>query len=105
MNLRDYIIKNYRKEMKHDPTETLKNLLTNLFAWDINIEEFKKKFNLEDCTYQMILEFVLDPNNAYEITKFGHESSQKKCYPPGKRTLSARDDYDYGEGPFQKKFR
>ena len=47
-------------------------LLGNYFLREVDLERFEKKFG--KMSQEELALFILDPANAYELSKFGHES-------------------------------
>ena len=107
MNLKSYIYNNYKEEFGKEVPLALKFLLDSYYASDVKVDDFIKHFALEGTDFKVILAFIMDDGNAYELAKYGarcHESNQYNDKNERKKTAS--DDYGYGEADkFTKRFR
>lgn len=100
--LYNYIKEQYKKSgQKLDlPTRcTIKNF--GLDSDYVIVDKFCTKFNL-DVDFDQIMSFIKDPENSYEISKFGHDSVNfiANSYSHNKKVQRAMQQYpdDYGLG-------
>lgn len=107
MNLKDYIIKNYKKEYQKDIPVSLKYLLKSYYASDVLAENFFNHFFLNNASFEEILSFILNENNAYEIGKYcSRISENNQNYYKNDRKKTSSDDYGYDEPDlFTKRFK
>ena len=107
ITLRDYILENYKLQVNRKVPIHIYNILKSYAADEVEIIKFKQHFNLNDCEFLVILDFILDGKNAYEIARFGNECHKfNHHYKTPSRKQSASDEYySYGQGSFIKKFR
>ena len=111
MNFKKYIIESYKKEFSKPAPKHLELLLDNISASRFTPKQFATHFNLDTTEPLAIIEFVMNPDNSYEIGKFGNRifaskqsAAEKDFILPRKRTTSDQN-YNYEQGKFTKKFR
>lgn len=111
MSFKKYVIDSYQKEFSQPAPKHLELLLDNICASRFTLKQFADHFNLDTKSDLAIIEFIMDPNNSYEIGKFGNRiytakqtAAEKDRISPRKRTTSDRS-YDYEQGRFTKRFK
>ncbi len=110
MIFKKYIIENYEKEFSEPAPKNLVSVLNNICANKFTVNEFAAHFNLDTTLPLTIIEFVMNPNNSYEIGKFGNrkyneqEDALAKMFSSDRKKTASDEHYDYGEGKFTKKF-
>lgn len=111
INFKDYIIKNYEKEFSKPTPKHIVQTLNNISANKFSINEFAAHFNLDTSSPIAIIEFLMNPNNSYEIGKFGNriydskQTAAAKDYTTDRIQSSSDEHYDYGEGKFTRRFK
>lgn len=106
-SLKNYIYQNFKEQIGTPPPKTLEHVLFNINAGYIALDDFKKHFKLEDSKYKDILNFLLDPENSYEIGKYGQAAYEKNTHKSyyGDRKYTCTDDYDYDDGYLIKHYK
>jgi hypothetical protein len=110
MNFKDYIVKNYEKEFSEPAPKHLVQTLFSIGANHFTVEAFAGHFRLDTSSPLAVIDFLMNPNNSYEIGKFGNriyeakQTAAEKLFTSDRINSSSDEHYDYGEGKFTRRF-
>ena len=111
MSFKKFVIDNYKKEFSKPAPKHLELLLNNISASRFTVNQFATHFNLDTTEPLAIIEFVMNPDNSYEIGKFGNriyaakQNATEKDFKSQRKRTTSDQSYDYEQGKFTKRFK
>lgn len=98
----NYIVNNYEAKMGGKLDHTLKQRLADIGLAAMDLKAFVFKFGLQEKNFNELMNFVTSTSGSVEILRY---YSNIVFSGVTKRRNTAKDDYDYGQGKFSKKFK